>query len=501
MPRKPWNRYYRRDPLVHMGKWSLLPFDCDTWHGEWSSRHFERHFGLPKGIPVLFTAEDGLQHAYAPVRFFVRLDAYARACHRQGLKVLEKKLMAFYPLKERARRAADKIGQKNPERLSNEQLAASILTLRDWIRRMTIFDQMGWLSEERWTARLRRILTKKHRLAENSPDYNAAMFALTKPERISSTLEEKRDVTAAALKVKARRSSAAAEAKRLAERYGWMPVFVYGPEWEPDHYAAELKELTAKPAAGLKAEFVRLKNYTRDRNRDFRETVTRLGMKPADVQEFTDFSLALDGRNEAEYYVSYAGRYLTPLVDEAARRLYLSPRQLRFLYEHEVLDALKGAADAAKIFEYRSRGVSGYGYSRDMRKWFDIPPNEAARLLAHLQKHAQNVQGNDEARGTCASPGLATGKIRIVRSPDQNGKVKDGDILVTYSTTVDYLPAMKRAAAILTEVGGLTCHAAVVSREFGIPCVVALKNAMSKFKDGQTVNVDATAGTVTPVKG
>lgn len=55
---------------------------------------------------------------------------------------------------------------------------------------------------------------------------------------------------------------------------------------------------------------------------------------------------------------------------------------------------------------------------------------------------------------------------------------------------------MKKAAAIITEVGGLTCHAAVVSREFGIPCVVALKNAMKNFKDGEVIEVDADKGLV-----
>lgn len=55
--------------------------------------------------------------------------------------------------------------------------------------------------------------------------------------------------------------------------------------------------------------------------------------------------------------------------------------------------------------------------------------------------------------------------------------------MVTYATTVDYLPAMKKAGAIITEVGGITCHAAVVSREFGIPCIIAFKNAMESLQD------------------
>lgn len=117
-----------------------------------------------------------------------------------------------------------------------------------------------------------------------------------------------------------------------------------------------------------------------------------------------------------------------------------------------------------------------------------------------MEKHVQLAQGSNEAHGVCASTGTARGTVRIVMKPEENGKVKKGDIMVTHATTVDYLPAMKNAGAIVTEVGGLTCHAAVVSREFGIPCVVGLKNATKNFKDGERVEVEASKGVVKCVR-
>ena len=75
-------------------------------------------------------------------------------------------------------------------------------------------------------------------------------------------------------------------------------------------------------------------------------------------------------------------------------------------------------------------------------------------------------------------------------------KMKDGDILVSVATTPSIVPAMKKAAAIVTDEGGLTCHASIVSRELNIPCVVGLK-AVTKFvKDGDMLEVDATKGVV-----
>ena len=110
------------------------------------------------------------------------------------------------------------------------------------------------------------------------------------------------------------------------------------------------------------------------------------------------------------------------------------------------------------------------------------------------------MQGNTEGQGVCANPGFVIGKAKIVTSPDKNSKVKSGDILIAEATTVDYLPAMKRAAAFVTEVGGLTCHAAVVAREFGVPCVVGLKNATKNFKDGDKIEVNADKGIVRKLK-
>jgi len=81
-----------------------------------------------------------------------------------------------------------------------------------------------------------------------------------------------------------------------------------------------------------------------------------------------------------------------------------------------------------------------------------------------------------------------------------NHKVNQGDIMIAHATSVDSLPPMKRAAAFVTEIGGLTCHAAVVSREFGVPCIVSLKNATKNFKDGDLVEVNATKGTVKKLK-
>lgn len=99
-------------------------------------------------------------------------------------------------------------------------------------------------------------------------------------------------------------------------------------------------------------------------------------------------------------------------------------------------------------------------------------------------------------KGAAASLGLASGPVVILASPKEIDKVKKGDIMVTEMTTPDYVPAMKRAAGIITDTGGQTSHAAIVSRELGIPCVVGTGTATHVLKDGQIVSVDGAKGVV-----
>jgi len=98
--------------------------------------------------------------------------------------------------------------------------------------------------------------------------------------------------------------------------------------------------------------------------------------------------------------------------------------------------------------------------------------------------------------GAPASPGLASGPVRIVPEASQIDKVKAGDILVAEMTTPDFVPAMKRAVAIVTNRGGRTAHAAIVSRELGIPCVVGTEGATTTLTDGQVITVDGSHGKV-----
>ena len=109
------------------------------------------------------------------------------------------------------------------------------------------------------------------------------------------------------------------------------------------------------------------------------------------------------------------------------------------------------------------------------------------------------VEGGERTvitKGLGASPGMAAGTVKIINNTDELDKVQEGDILVTVMTTPDMVPAMKRANGIITDEGGVTCHAAIVSRELGIPCVVGTGDATSILPENSQVTLDGNKGMV-----
>ena len=112
------------------------------------------------------------------------------------------------------------------------------------------------------------------------------------------------------------------------------------------------------------------------------------------------------------------------------------------------------------------------------------------------QEERADIKAEPLLKGLGASPGHASGAVKIVLSMSHLDKVQKGDILVTKMTTPDFVPAMQRAAAIITDEGGITAHAAIVSREMGVPCVVGTEKATHILKDGDVVTVDGSAGMV-----
>jgi pyruvate,water dikinase len=118
---------------------------------------------------------------------------------------------------------------------------------------------------------------------------------------------------------------------------------------------------------------------------------------------------------------------------------------------------------------------------------------DRTKKIMFEDKNQRNIK---EFTGLCASPGKVIGVVKVCKSSTEVGKVQKGDILVAIMTRPDYIIGMKKASAIVTNEGGITCHAAIVSRELGIPCIIGTKIATEILADGDQIEVDANNGVI-----
>lgn len=207
---------------------------------------------------------------------------------------------------------------------------------------------------------------------------------------------------------------------------------------------------------------------------------------------FGDFMVTKIYRRYAQIYAIYR---MQPILEEIAKRLKISKMEIRFMLTKEVGDALLHEKINRKDLRERTK-FCVYYVEKDNEKIFT---GEKAEELAKLVEK-EDLKEVKEFSGQTGCVGKAKGIVKIIIRPSDMPKMKKGDILVSIATDPDVVLAMGKAAAIVTEQGGVTSHAAIVSREMGIPCVIGTKIATKVLKDGDLIEVDADEGIVKIIK-
>lgn len=185
--------------------------------------------------------------------------------------------------------------------------------------------------------------------------------------------------------------------------------------------------------------------------------------------------------------------HMRPFYQWVAENMDVPIRQIAEFYTTEVLAWLQdGSLPTQREREQRvaHQWVSLYRSGRVTA----VPGAAAARQINHLL--AVGKRGTVAVHGMSASVGKARGVVRIIHTKEDLASVRRGDVFVARFTFPSYTPAMRKCVAIVTDDGGLTSHAAVVAREFKIPCIVGTGHATRVFKTGDRVEVDATKGIV-----
>ena len=289
--------------------------------------------------------------------------------------------------------------------------------------------------------------------------------------------------------------SLASQFEAHVREFCWLPYMYQGPAWGSDYFAEVLGGLVKQKEEGCKALLE--KNLQAQSELALRQEKLA-GSLGVDAKHARLFAIARDMvftkgfRKDCAYHGFYC---IEPLLKEAAKRLGVSLNQLRRFSPGELHDAIRTNSADANMLEERFK-YSVYYADAVAGKIEKMHGGKARAFMARLDFEQVRSSESGELKGDCACPGSAAGIVKVIERADQMGKMNQGDVLVAHSTNPDIVPAMKKAAAIVTDVGGITSHAAIISRELGVPCVVGTKMATKVLKDGDFVSVDATLGTI-----
>lgn len=201
---------------------------------------------------------------------------------------------------------------------------------------------------------------------------------------------------------------------------------------------------------------------------------------------------------------AYCSALLKPTLTKLAKEYNLEHDELVFLTQKEIVNLIKNKElPVSKDVIYQRK--NGYAVILLKNSEYFIYGNSLKLLYKHYdvlsgEKKPKIEDHQGIIKGSVANKGFAKGIAKIINSAEDFDKFDKGEILVTSMTTPNYVPIIGKAAAIITDEGGITCHAAIVSRELGIPCIIGTKIATKVLKDGDMVEVDANKGVVKILK-
>jgi phosphoenolpyruvate synthase/pyruvate phosphate dikinase len=278
-----------------------------------------------------------------------------------------------------------------------------------------------------------------------------------------------------------------------ARKYSWLAMrFFVGEPWSKEYVFNRLNGFDAIKAKNDLAERVK--------HRVERENTIKLATKSFNSKDKSLVKLIRDIvylRTQRTDFFQESSYYVLNLVKLIANELGVSYSDLLYLSATEVILALNGKFDYKTCITKRKEGFIVFFDTKEDAILESTSANEFIKKLSILNR---NVEGLSEIIGKTGYGGKASGKAKIVKSDLDNSKVEKGDILVSMMTTPNFIPALERAIAFVTDEGGVTCHAAIIAREMKKPCVVGTKIATKVIQDGDFVEVDADKGIVKVIK-
>lgn len=340
------------------------------------------------------------------------------------------------------------------------------------------------LAVETWLSEKLKGMIKEER------EYNELFAKLSTPIDLTFYRQEEKDLIEI---FKMNEERQGEELKRHQQEYFWIyNSYLEAKVLNVAYFKHNLDKLKKENVEQLLSS---INNYSKEIEEEKKKIIERLELDETSktwIRSIEEFGLLQDIRKK---YNFIADHYLELFAEEIGKRKGVSKDDLKILLPEELKSLLKDKLDKNVIRERKPLFV--ISAVTDKMEFLTGKKAEQMKLLYSVIK---NIDQSRAIQGVVASRGKSyyfRGVAKIALSPDEAvEKIKEGEILVTPMTSPDYIIAMRKAGAIITDEGGILCHAAIVSRELRITCIVGTEVATKMIRDGDVIEIHGGKGTV-----
>lgn len=414
----------------------------------------------------------------------VRDEKRIRALPLEAKRFLEKK-------SEEIRRLVTTVRQKKTDK---ELLAP----YRDVFRRLGEYYTRMWivfLANEPLAEAVRSELLQR---TQDEEATSRLLLVFSKPLELNDAMKERLELFSIAKRSGGKNPPAIAKVlDRHVLRFRHIPMFdVDHTPWDRRHFEKELSKITD---AGN--EISKIRKSLAERNRAFKQELAQLALPEKSrlsrlIRTLSAMAVLRDYRDSLRQKLNLT---LQELYREIGRRAGLDLSEILLFSDREIESFLKGKIKAKRMKALARERKEAYLLIQQGKRIRILSGMAASQRMGKIRKE-NDVRTDAPLEGVAGSTGRAVGRAVIVHTNLDLGKVKNGDVLVAPITRQDFVPAMRKCAAFVTDEGGLTCHTAIIAREFKVPCLCGTKNATTRFRDGDVLEVDCEKGTVRKVK-
>lgn len=426
----------------------------------------------------------------------------------------KKFLEGYYQSVQRLFKIVKRIGSVDYKKLTDKELINLIQGYFNDFTAMCSFGSIG----NRLAAVAMEPIIKKHLVARNyQGSFNEALNKLILPSKVTYIFQEEQSLLEIAKFISQRQNLKNEVLKILKQqlkfsldklfqinqvlerkiknhlkKFSWVLIAIYHERWQ-NKFAIKLRVLLQLNSSILVKKVVEHQQSWNKLKVNQQKLIKRIRPTPQVKRAIKLMGEFIALKDHFGHFNRYIPEEVKPLLKEAAKRLRLTYQDIIYLTADEIIGSLLKRRSFKKDIIARQK----YYVLIDNSKGCKVLTGNKARKFVQKNIKLEEVPEEQKALfGQIASRGKARGVAKVVFRISDLNIVKQGDVLISPNTTTEMIRAIKKACAIVTDEGGLGSHAAIVSREFSIPCIVGTRMGTRFFKTGDFIEVDADKGIV-----